>query len=95
MEKIQKSHVQVGGLKLHVAQIETGPKVVLFLHGFPGIWYSRKHQMIAVANAGFYAIAFDFRGYGLFTIHQSRKKLTSMTLSMILLPFSTPWPSIR
>ncbi|PPD89517.1 hypothetical protein GOBAR_DD13544 [Gossypium barbadense] len=47
MEKIQKSHVQVGGLKLHVAQIGTGPKVVLFLHGFPEIWYSRKHQMIA------------------------------------------------
>ncbi|MBA0698054.1 hypothetical protein Goari_021563 [Gossypium aridum] len=65
MEKIQHSHVQVRGLKLHVAQIGTGPKVVLFLHGFPEIWYSWRHQMIAVANAGFRAIAFDSRGYGL------------------------------
>ncbi|KAH9324738.1 hypothetical protein KI387_004916, partial [Taxus chinensis] len=39
---------------------------VLLLHGFPEIWYSWRHQMIALANAGFHAIAPDFRGYGLF-----------------------------
>ncbi|GMJ03364.1 hypothetical protein like AT4G02340 [Hibiscus trionum] len=65
MEKIEHSHVQVRGLKLHVAQIGTGPKVVLFLHGFPEIWYSWRHQMVALANAGFRAVAFDCRGYGL------------------------------
>lgn len=42
-----------------------GPKVVLFLHGFPEIWYSWRHQMLAAAAAGYRAIAFDFRGYGL------------------------------
>ncbi|KAK6917520.1 Alpha/beta hydrolase fold-1, partial [Dillenia turbinata] len=41
------------------------PKVVLFLHGFPEIWYSWRHQMIAVAKSGFRAIAPDYRGYGL------------------------------
>ncbi|XWS68620.1 hypothetical protein CRYUN_Cryun04dG0106300 [Craigia yunnanensis] len=40
MEKIQHSHVEVRRLKLHAAVIGTGPKVVLFLHGFPEIWYS-------------------------------------------------------
>ncbi|KAK6281997.1 hypothetical protein POUND7_015822 [Theobroma cacao] len=65
MEKIQHSHVQAKGLKLHVAEIGTGPKVVVFLHGFPEIWYSWRHQMIAVANAGYRAISVDFRGYGL------------------------------
>ncbi|KAK8561484.1 hypothetical protein V6N12_048554 [Hibiscus sabdariffa] len=31
-----------------------GPKVVLFLHGFPEIWYTwERHHMAAVANAGF------------------------------------------
>lgn len=39
--------------------------MVVFLHGFPEIWYSWRHQMIAVANAGFRAIAPDYRGYGL------------------------------
>lgn len=38
---------------------------VVFLHGFPEIWYSWRHQMIAVAEAGFRAIAPDLRGYGL------------------------------
>ncbi|GMY10076.1 isoform 3 of bifunctional epoxide hydrolase 2 [Fagus crenata] len=65
MEKIQHSHVEVRGLKLHVAEIGSGDKVVLFLHGFPEIWYTWRHQLIAVANAGYRAIAFDFRGYGL------------------------------
>lgn len=65
MEQIQHKHVQVGELKLHVAEIGTGPKVVLFLHGFPEIWYSWRHQMLAVAAAGYRAIAPDARGYGL------------------------------
>ncbi|KAH8490422.1 hypothetical protein H0E87_022813 [Populus deltoides] len=65
MEHINHTHVEVNGLKLHVAEIGTGPKVVLFLHGFPQIWYTWRYQMIAVAKAGYRAIAYDFRGYGL------------------------------
>ncbi|XP_060202060.1 uncharacterized protein LOC132630505 [Lycium barbarum] len=64
MENIQHNHVNVRGLKLHFAEIGTGP-VVVFLHGFPEIWYSWRHQMIAVAEAGFRGIAPDYRGYGL------------------------------
>ncbi|KAH9324737.1 hypothetical protein KI387_004915 [Taxus chinensis] len=64
MEKIQHKHVDVGGIKLHVAEIGSGPDVLL-LHGFPEIWYTWRYQMIALANAGFHAIAPDFRGYGL------------------------------
>ncbi|KAF9590601.1 hypothetical protein IFM89_035919 [Coptis chinensis] len=65
MEQIQHKYVDVNGLKLHVAEIGTGPTVVVFLHGFPEIWYSWRYQMIAAAKAGFRAIAPDFRGYGL------------------------------
>ncbi|XP_077241721.1 epoxide hydrolase 2-like isoform X1 [Tasmannia lanceolata] len=65
MEEIQHTHLDIRGLKLHVAEIGKGPIVVVFLHGFPEIWYSWRYQMMAVANAGFRAIAFDFRGYGL------------------------------
>ncbi|KAL5581803.1 hypothetical protein UlMin_014245 [Ulmus minor] len=65
MENIQHKYVEVRGLKLHVAEIGSGSKVVLFLHGFPEIWYTWRHQMIAVANKGYRAIAFDWRGYGL------------------------------
>ncbi|KAK3039572.1 hypothetical protein RJ639_027716 [Escallonia herrerae] len=64
MEEIQHKYVDVRGLKLHVAEIGTGP-VVVFLHGFPEIWYSWRHQMVAAAKSGFWAIAPDYRGYGL------------------------------
>ncbi|KAI4296694.1 hypothetical protein L6164_036634 [Bauhinia variegata] len=66
MDQIQHKFIEVAaGLKLHVAETGTGPNVVVFLHGFPEIWYSWRHQMIALAKAGFRAIAPDHRGYGL------------------------------
>ncbi|KAL4563187.1 hypothetical protein LXL04_027223 [Taraxacum kok-saghyz] len=66
MDQVVHKFVEVNGVKLHLAEIgsESSP-VVVFLHGFPEIWYSWRHQMIAVANAGYRAIAPDSRGYGL------------------------------
>lgn len=66
MDQIQHKFIEVNGLKLHVAEIgESESKAVLFCHGFPEIWYSWRHQMVAVAKAGYRAIAPDYRGYGL------------------------------
>ncbi|KAJ8549591.1 hypothetical protein K7X08_033298 [Anisodus acutangulus] len=66
MEEIEHKYVEVNGLKLHIAETGSGSSpVVVFLHGFPEIWYSWRYQMIAVAKAGYRAIAPDFRGYGL------------------------------
>lgn len=65
MDRIQHNFIEVGGLKLHVAEIGTGSSVVVFLHGFPEIWYSWRYQMIALADAGFRVLAPDYRGYGL------------------------------
>ncbi|KAL0442803.1 UNVERIFIED_CONTAM: Bifunctional epoxide hydrolase 2 [Sesamum latifolium] len=65
MEEIGHNYIQVNGLKLHVAEVGSGSlPAVVFLHGFPEIWYSWRHQMIAVAKAGYRAIAPDYRGYG-------------------------------
>jgi pimeloyl-ACP methyl ester carboxylesterase len=36
----------------------------VFCHGFPESWYSWRHQLPAVAEAGFRAMALDMRGYG-------------------------------
>jgi pimeloyl-ACP methyl ester carboxylesterase len=36
----------------------------LFLHGFPEAWWAFRHQLPAVAAAGFTAAAMDLRGYG-------------------------------
>ncbi|XP_044496676.1 epoxide hydrolase A-like [Mangifera indica] len=65
MDKIHHKFINVQGLNLHIADTEAGSNVVVFLHGFPEIWYTWRHQMLAVANAGFRAIAPDYRGYGL------------------------------
>ncbi|XP_006661918.1 AB hydrolase superfamily protein YfhM-like [Oryza brachyantha] len=65
-QKIEHVHLRVRGLTLHVAQAGKGELgTVVFLHGFPEIWYSWRHQMLAVAAAGYRAVAPDWRGYGL------------------------------
>jgi pimeloyl-ACP methyl ester carboxylesterase len=54
----------VNGVRLHWVEAGEGPLVVL-LHGFPEFWYSWKHQIPALAAAGFRAVAPDLRGYDL------------------------------
>lgn len=48
---------------MHVAEQGKGPAVVL-CHGFPGLWYTWRHQLTALSAAGFRVIAPDMRGYG-------------------------------
>ncbi len=52
------------GRRIHVHSAgDTGP-LVLLCHGFPENWYSWRHQMVALAAAGYRAVAMDMRGYG-------------------------------
>lgn len=53
----------VNGLSIHVAEQGDGPAIVLS-HGFPELWYSWRHQIPALAAAGFRVLAPDQRGYG-------------------------------
>jgi len=55
--------LETNGIRMHVAEQGTGPLVVL-CHGFPESWYSWRHQLSALAEAGFHAVAPDMRGYG-------------------------------
>ena len=71
--------VDVGSVRLHVAEarprLENGEladgsepvaddtPLVVFLHGFPELWISWKAQLRAFADAGFWAVAPDLRGY--------------------------------
>ncbi|GMN18800.1 hypothetical protein TIFTF001_050853 [Ficus carica] len=63
MEKIEHSVITTNGINIHVAFIGSGP-AILFLHGFPELWYSWRHQMLALSALGFRCIAPDLRGYG-------------------------------
>jgi len=55
--------IEANGIHIHVAEQGTGP-LVLLCHGFPESWYSWRHQLTALAEAGFRAVAPDMRGYG-------------------------------
>lgn len=55
--------VNANGSRFHVVEAGTGP-LVLFLHGFPEFWWAWQHQLRAVADAGYRAVAVDMRGYG-------------------------------
>jgi pimeloyl-ACP methyl ester carboxylesterase len=55
---------QVNGVRLHYVEAGSGPLVVL-LHGFPEFWYAWRHQIPALAEAGFRVLAPDLRGYNL------------------------------
>src|SRR5688572_21324125 len=52
----------INGLRFHFVEAGSGPPVLL-LHGFPEFWYAWRHQIPALADAGFRAIAPDLRGY--------------------------------
>jgi epoxide hydrolase A/B len=55
--------VRANGLRFAVYEQGSGVPVV-FSHGFPELAYSWRHQLSALADAGFRAIALDQRGYG-------------------------------
>jgi pimeloyl-ACP methyl ester carboxylesterase len=55
------------GVRMHVLEAgfdEPGRPCVVFLHGFPELAYTWRHQLLPVANTGYHAIAPDLRGYG-------------------------------
>src|SRR5436305_1310914 len=55
--------VATNGIELHVAEEGQGRPVVL-CHGFPELAYSWRHQLPALAAAGYRAVAPDMRGFG-------------------------------
>jgi pimeloyl-ACP methyl ester carboxylesterase len=63
MSDVRHRTVETNGIRMHVAEQGDGP-LVLLCHGFPESWYSWRHQLAALAAAGFHAVAPDMRGYG-------------------------------
>ncbi|OGO50337.1 MAG: epoxide hydrolase [Chloroflexi bacterium RBG_16_68_14] len=63
MADITHLTIEANGIAMHIAEQGEGPLVVL-LHGFPESWYSWRHQLPALAAAGYHAVAPDLRGYG-------------------------------
>jgi pimeloyl-ACP methyl ester carboxylesterase len=56
-------YARVNGLRMHYVEQGAGPLVVL-CHGFPHLWFSWRHQIPALAAAGWRVVAPDMRGMG-------------------------------
>ena len=57
-------YATTNGVRLHYVTQGEGP-LLLLLHGFPEHWYSWRHQIAPLAEAGFRVVAPDLRGYNL------------------------------
>lgn len=60
---MRSNFVTANGIRIHYLEAGEGPLVVM-LHGFPESWHSWRHQLTALADAGYRAVAPDLRGYG-------------------------------
>ena len=63
MAEISHRTIATNGIKMHIAEAGEGP-LVLMIHGYPELWYAYRHQVPALADAGYHAVAIDVRGYG-------------------------------
>lgn len=60
---VRERTIATNGVELHVVEAGEGFPIVL-AHGFPELSYSWRHQIRALADAGYHVIAPDQRGYG-------------------------------
>ncbi|MET8872049.1 alpha/beta hydrolase [Nocardia sp. NPDC004604] len=61
--RLGSRQVATNGIELRVVDHGDGPAVV-FCHGFPELGFSWRHQVFALAEAGFRTLTPDMRGYG-------------------------------
>jgi pimeloyl-ACP methyl ester carboxylesterase len=64
---VRYRQLEANGISMHVAEagpVDASAPAVLFVHGFPELWYSWRHQMDYLAARGYRCVAPDLRGYG-------------------------------
>ena len=63
MSSLNHRSIETNGINMHFVEQGEGPLVIM-CHGWPESWYSWRHQLSALAEAGIHAVAPDQRGYG-------------------------------
>jgi pimeloyl-ACP methyl ester carboxylesterase len=62
--ELREGYAEIGDVNLHYVEAGEGPLIVL-LHGFPEFWFGWRQQIEPLAEAGFWVVAPDTRGYNL------------------------------
>jgi pimeloyl-ACP methyl ester carboxylesterase len=62
-DSMATQYFRTNGIAVRAGIMGTGPLVIM-VHGWPELWYSWRHQIPAIAEAGFKVVAPDVRGYG-------------------------------
>ena len=89
MDHISHGSIRTNGIAMHVAEQGEGPAVVL-CHGFPELWYSWRHQLKALADAGYHAIAPISGGTVAPTARRPSRSTTSSTSQRTFSAYWTP-----
>ncbi len=64
LDGVSSRFIDSNGIRMRIFEAgESGP-LVLLAHGWPESWYNWRHQLLALADAGYRAVAPDMRGYG-------------------------------
>ena len=90
MASINHRFVDTNGIKMHFAEQGQGPLIIL-CHGFPECWYSWRHQVPALAEAGFHVVAPDQRGYGQTDRPEPIEAYNILQLTGDMVDSSMPW----
>lgn len=64
VEGVSLRFIQANGLNMRIAEAGDSGPLILLAHGWPESWYNWRHQLTALADAGYRVVAPDMRGYG-------------------------------
>ena len=56
--------IESNGITMRIAEMGDYGPLLLLAHGWPESWYSWRHQIVSLANAGYRVVAPDMRGFG-------------------------------
>nr|WP_283814971.1 alpha/beta fold hydrolase [Bradyrhizobium neotropicale] len=84
---ISHRFIETNGIRMHLAEAGSGPTVLL-CHGFPECRYSWRHQLAALAAAGYRAIAPDMRGYP--NLIATDERIDTLAVGSVLITYNSP-----
>lgn len=64
VEGVTFRFIETNGIDMRIAEAGDGDEVVLLVHGWPESWYSWRHQIPALVDAGYKVVVPEMRGYG-------------------------------